>query len=96
MVQKSGIIKRFLAGTYSNQILYLNSVSESEKIEDSKNLCFPENGAMVLLSCGLRFISFVWKQLPLTFSCQIIQRTAKSVLFEALLVPARKISNTKL
>ena len=48
MVQKSGIIKRFLAGTYSNQILYLNSVSESEKIEDSKNLCFPENGAMVL------------------------------------------------
>ena len=37
MVQKSGIIKRFLAGTHSNQILYLNSVSESEKIEDSKN-----------------------------------------------------------
>ena len=31
MVQKSGIIKRFLAGTHSNQILYLNSVSESEK-----------------------------------------------------------------
>ena len=48
MVQKSGIIKRFLAGTHPNQILYLNSVSESEKIEDSKNLCFPENGAMVL------------------------------------------------
>ena len=48
MVQKSGIIKRFLAGTHSNQILYLNSVSESEKIKDSKNLCFPENGAMVL------------------------------------------------
>ena len=45
MVQKSGIIKRFLAGTHSNQILYLNSVSESK---DSKNLCFPENGAMVL------------------------------------------------
>ena len=48
MVQKSGIIKRFLAGTHSNQILYLIGVSESEKIEDSKNLCFPENGAMVL------------------------------------------------
>ena len=48
MVQKSGIIKRFLAGTHSSQILYLNSVSESEKIEDSKNLCFPDNGTMVL------------------------------------------------
>ena len=36
------------AGTYSNQILYLKRVSESEKIEDSKNLCIPENGAMVL------------------------------------------------
>ena len=53
MVQKSGIIKRFLAGTHSNQILYLNSVSESEKIEDSKTLCFPENGAMVLLEIPL-------------------------------------------
>jgi len=29
--------KRFLAGTYSNQFLDLNSVSESEKTEDSKN-----------------------------------------------------------
>ena len=48
MVQKSGIIKRFLVGTHSNQILYLNSVSESEKIEDSKNLCLLENGAMIL------------------------------------------------
>ena len=48
MVQKSGIIKQFLAGTHSNQILYLNSASESEKIEDSKKLCFLENGAMVL------------------------------------------------
>ena len=48
MVQKGCIIKRFLAGTYFNQIVYLNGVSESEKIEDSKNLCFPENGAMVL------------------------------------------------
>ena len=28
-----------LPGTHSDQILYLNSVSESEKIEDSKNLC---------------------------------------------------------
>ena len=34
MVQKSGIIRRFLAGTYSDQILYLNSISEPEKIED--------------------------------------------------------------
>ena len=31
----------------------------------------------------------MWKQLPFTFSCQIVQRTTKSVLFEALLVPAR-------
>ena len=38
----------------------------------------------------------MWKQLPFTFSCQIVQRTTKSVLFEALLVPARKTSNTKL
>ena len=53
MVQKSGIIKRFLAGTYSNQILYLNSVSESEKAEDSKNLCFPENGTMILPEISL-------------------------------------------
>ena len=53
-LEKSGIIKRFLAGTHSNQILYLNSVSESEKIEDSKNLCFPENpGAMVLPEISL-------------------------------------------
>ena len=40
MVQESVIIKQFLAGTYSNQILYLNSASESENTEDSKNL-FP-------------------------------------------------------
>ena len=40
--------KQFLTGTYSNQILYLNSVSESKKTEDYK-ICFPENGAMVLL-----------------------------------------------
>ena len=53
MVQKSVIIKRFLAGTYSKQILHLISVSESEKTEDSKNLCFPENGAMVLLEIPL-------------------------------------------
>jgi hypothetical protein len=36
MVQKSGMIKCFLGNTYSKQILYLNSVSESEKTVDSK------------------------------------------------------------
>ena len=53
MVQKSDIIKRFLAGTYSNQILYLNSVSESKKAEDPKNLCFPKNGTMILPEISL-------------------------------------------
>ena len=33
--------------------LYLNSVSESEKAEDSKNLCFPENGTMILPEISL-------------------------------------------
>ena len=58
MVQKSGMIKRFLAGTYSNQILYVNSVSESEKIEDSKNLCFPENGAIILPEISLKIFKY--------------------------------------
>ena len=47
MVVQSDILKRFLAGTYSNQSLYLNCVSESEKTEDSKNLCFPKKGVIV-------------------------------------------------
>ena len=108
MVQKSGIIKRFLAGTHSNQILYLNSVSESEKIyRRFQKFMFPRewsNGStgnstlksLNIIRCGLRFIPFMWKQLPFTFSCQIVQSTTKSVLFEALLVPARKTFNTKL
>ena len=42
MVQQSDVLKRFLAGTYSNQILHLSSASESEKTEDFKNLGFPK------------------------------------------------------
>ena len=34
----------------------------------------------LILSYGLRFIPFMWKQLPFTFSCRIVQRTTKSVL----------------
>ena len=41
MVQQSDVLKQFLAGTYSNQFLYLNSVSESKKTEDSKKSWFP-------------------------------------------------------
>ena len=44
MVEQSDVLKRFLARTFSNQFLYLNSVSESEKTEDPKNLTFPKNG----------------------------------------------------
>ena len=40
MVQQSGVLKRFLAGTYSNQFLCLSSISEPEMIEDSKNHAF--------------------------------------------------------
>ena len=40
MVLQSSILKRFLAGTYTNQFLYLNRVSESEKNEDFKNYSF--------------------------------------------------------
>ena len=47
MVQQSEILKRFLAGTYSNQILHLNSVSESEKTEDFKNLGFQKNKTLI-------------------------------------------------
>ena len=48
MVQESDVLKRFLAGTYSYQFLYLNSVSQSEKAEDSKNQGFPKNGIIFL------------------------------------------------
>ena len=48
MVQQSDVLKRFLAGAYSNQILYLNSVSKSETSEDSKNHSLPKNGIIVL------------------------------------------------
>ena len=47
MVQQSDVLKQFLAGTYSNQILQLNSVSESEKTEDFKNLDFPKNKTII-------------------------------------------------
>ena len=52
MVQKSGILNQFFLQALT-LTLYLNSVSELEKIEDSKNLCFPENGVMVLLEIPL-------------------------------------------
>ena len=48
MVQQSDILKRFLTGAYSNQILHLNSVSESEKTEYFKNLGFPKNKTIIL------------------------------------------------
>ena len=54
MVQQSGVLKRFLAGTCSNQILHLNSVSESEKTEDFKDLGFPRNITIVLPEISLQ------------------------------------------
>ena len=53
MVQKSDVLKRFLAGTKSNQFLHLSSVSESEKIEDSKNHSFPKNKASIVPEISL-------------------------------------------
>ena len=53
MVQQSYVLKRFLAGTYSNRILHLNSASESEKTEDFKNLGFPKNRTIVLPEISL-------------------------------------------
>ena len=47
MVLQSSILKRFLAGTYTNQFSYLNRVSESEKNEDFKNCSFPEKGIII-------------------------------------------------
>ncbi len=52
-LQQSDVLKRFLAGTYSNQFLYLNSVSESEKTEDSKNHSFPKKGIIFLPEISL-------------------------------------------
>ena len=42
MVLQSRILKRFLAGTYTNQSSYLNRVSGSEKNVDFKNYSFPK------------------------------------------------------
>ena len=60
MVQQSDVLKRFLAGAYSNQILYLNSVSKSETSEDSKNQspkewnnCFTRNFTLKSLKIKL-------------------------------------------
>ena len=49
MVQKSDIINDHVSCRHLLQPNFiLNCVSESEKTEDSKNLCFPGNGAIVL------------------------------------------------
>ena len=53
MVQQSDVLKQFLADTYSNQNLHLNSVSESEKTEDSKNHGFPRNKASIVPEISL-------------------------------------------
>ena len=53
MVQQSCVLKQFLAGTYSNQFSYLNSVSESEKTEDFKNQGFPKKGVVILSKISL-------------------------------------------
>ena len=80
---KSGTIKRFLAGTYSDKILYLNSVSESEKTEDSKKSMFPREWSNIRVYRKFHFKVFKYKvvvydlfllcrkKLPFTFSCQI-------------------------
>ena len=56
MVHQSHVLKQFLAGTYYNQILHLNSFSESEKTVDLKNLSFPKNRPIVLpeIACTLK------------------------------------------
>ena len=53
MVQQSDVLKRFLADTYSNQILHLNSVSESKKTEDFNNFGFPKNRIIILQGISL-------------------------------------------
>ena len=53
MVQQSDVLKQFLACTYSNQILHLNSVSESEKPEDSENHGFLKNKASIIPEISL-------------------------------------------
>ena len=53
MVEQNDVLKQFLAGTYSNLFLYLNSVSESEKTEGSKNYGFPKNGITFLPKISL-------------------------------------------
>ena len=54
MVQQSNVLKQLLAGIYSNHILHLNSVSESEKTEDSKKIILLE----ILLQNLQIFVSF--------------------------------------
>ena len=49
MVQQSDVLCQFHADTYSNQFLYLNSASGSQKTEGSKNHAFPMNGIIFLL-----------------------------------------------
>ena len=56
MVQQSDVLKRFLAGTYSNQILHLSSASESEKTEDFKNLGFPKK----IENCNFHHCKPLW------------------------------------
>ena len=46
MVQKNGIINKMIS---CRHLLQLNFILIEKKAEDSKNLNFPENGAMVLL-----------------------------------------------
>ena len=53
MVQQSDVLKRFLAGTHSNQILHLNSISESERTEDFKNRSFPNNKTSIVPEISL-------------------------------------------
>ena len=53
MVQQSDVLKPFLAGTYSNQFLHLNSVSESENTVDSKNHGFPKNKVSIVPEISL-------------------------------------------
>ena len=80
MIQK---VAQYLAGTYSNKILYLNSVSESEKTEDSKKSMFPREWSNIRVYRKFHFKVFKYKvviydlfllyrkKLPFTFSYQI-------------------------
>ena len=77
MVLQSSLLKRILAGTSSVSFLYLNRVSESEKMEDFKNLSFPRKGIIIILENSLQNLKrrkygstnfpFVRKHSPFTF-----------------------------